>query len=268
MLKLRILSALVAISLVVYIIFDSTDVQFKVITLFVVGLAAWEWGKLAGFNSIAAKLLYSLVVTACAYGSHLLPTNYVIEISMAAWLLYAVFVFAYPKLTDIWSIGPYFRMVAGIVTLSSFWLSLHVSAIMHMRSALLVLLVLVWGVDSGAYFSGRQWGKKKLLPNVSPGKTRAGFWGGMLTVIPVMAISGVLMEWPLEDFLPMFLLGFVVALFAVFGDLFESMLKRQAGVKDSGNIMPGHGGLLDRIDALIAAAPVYALGVKYILMVS
>ena len=121
------------------------------------------------------------------------------------------------------------------------------------------LLMLIWVADIGAYFAGRRWGRRKLAPTISPGKTWEGVWGAAAAAAAFAlvgaAVLGVGSRWP----------GFVAVcmvtvVFSIVGDLFESMLKRQRGVKDSGSLVPGHGGVLDRLDSLLAAAPVFLLG--------
>jgi phosphatidate cytidylyltransferase len=119
---------------------------------------------------------------------------------------------------------------------------------------------LVWGADTGAYFVGRAFGKNKLAPKVSPGKTIEGMVGGLLTTSVLIVAVAVYRDLPLIRMVAFIGLSLFTVLASVLGDLVESMVKRQAGVKDSGNIFPGHGGALDRIDSLTAAAPIFALG--------
>jgi phosphatidate cytidylyltransferase len=123
---------------------------------------------------------------------------------------------------------------------------------------ILAVMVLVWGADIGAYFSGRRFGKRKLAPQVSPGKSWEGVFGGLLTTLLICVGVGIYREWSFFSVLLSVLGTVAVVLISVVGDLTESMFKRQSGVKDSSNLLPGHGGVLDRIDSLTAAIPVFA----------
>jgi phosphatidate cytidylyltransferase len=123
---------------------------------------------------------------------------------------------------------------------------------------ILAVMVLVWGADIGAYFSGRRFGKRKLAPQVSPGKSWEGVFGGLLTTLLICVGVGIYREWSFFSMLLGMFGTVAVVMISVVGDLTESMFKRQSGVKDSSNLLPGHGGVLDRIDSLTAAIPVFA----------
>lgn len=122
---------------------------------------------------------------------------------------------------------------------------------------ILLLLLLVWGADTGAYFTGRALGKRKLMPRVSPGKTLEGVYGGLVVCVVIAAIYAFFRELSLNSAVFLMLLAVLTAVASVLGDLFESMFKRERGIKDSGTLLPGHGGVLDRIDSITAAAPIF-----------
>jgi phosphatidate cytidylyltransferase len=156
---------------------------------------------------------------------------------------------------------PWVVAIMGVLALAPCWLAISV-----LREDiggpvwLLFALVIVWAMDTGAYFAGKLWGKRKLIPQVSPNKTWEGFYGGIVLVFVIAFIVCLAFRVPFYRFMTICILSVVTALFAVVGDLFESMLKRQVGVKDSGSGLPGHGGILDRMDSIIAALPIFTLG--------
>ena len=123
----------------------------------------------------------------------------------------------------------------------------------------MAVMVLVWGADIGAYFSGRKFGKRKLAPKVSPGKSWEGVFGGLLLSLVITAAVGFMRGWSISEMFAALFGAAMIVLISVVGDLTESMFKRQAGIKDSSNLLPGHGGVLDRIDSLTAAIPVFAV---------
>lgn len=149
--------------------------------------------------------------------------------------------------------------LVGLAVLVSGYLGL-MALMQDAPERLLILLSMVWTADTLAYFAGRRWGKRLLAPRISPGKTWAGAWGGLAGVVLLTLGLSLWRPGSVMPTLPEALAcGVVVAIVAIFGDLFESLLKRSCGAKDSGRLLPGHGGILDRIDSLLAAAPVYAL---------
>jgi phosphatidate cytidylyltransferase len=158
------------------------------------------------------------------------------------------------------------ELAAGVLVLAAPWgalIELHESD-PHGRALVLFFLMLVWTADSLAYFVGRRWGRTKLAPRVSPGKTREGVYGALAGAL----LWGLLLGWvsslgPSGTLAAVLLCG-VTVLISVVGDLYESLLKRRRGVKDSSHLLPGHGGMLDRVDSLTAAAPVFVLGLALI----
>lgn len=123
----------------------------------------------------------------------------------------------------------------------------------------MAVMLLVWGADIGAYFSGKRFGRRKLAVAVSPGKSWEGFYGGLASSLLLTLLAGLYFDWAARDLLLALLGAALVVAISVVGDLTESMFKRQAAIKDSSNLLPGHGGVLDRIDSLTAAVPMFAV---------
>jgi phosphatidate cytidylyltransferase len=146
------------------------------------------------------------------------------------------------------------------------WICGHGLVFLHLHygaAVLFYLLSLVWVADIGAYFIGKRFGRHKLAPSISPGKTREGLLGGLASsLLWMIVVYQASAGWGLA-LLPFLLIGVITSLSSVFGDLFESVLKREAGVKDSSRLLPGHGGVLDRIDGLLAATPVFLSGILF-----
>ncbi len=238
----------------------------------VASAAAWEWAPLSGLKGYIQRLVYVCVFLGVLVGLWVglgfreVPGRDAFQpwlgVACLFWSIAMLLVESYPGTSWIWR-SPAARSVMGLLILSATWLSAVFLLTLPGGALLMVLLVLaVAAADIGAYFTGRKWGKHKLAPKVSPGKTWEGLWGGlagvMLLTLGIVAILPEhLSHLPTESLL---LLGLALAGASVLGDLTISMVKRTSGVKDSGMLLPGHGGLLDRIDSLCAAAPVFALG--------
>lgn len=180
-------------------------------------------------------------------------------LSSVIWLLVIGWVGRYPEHTQAWY-GKGLYVMGGVILCAA------LTAIYYLWSLsawwLLYVFVLVWCADSGAYFVGRKLGKRKMSPHVSPNKSVEGLIGGLVTgVLVVLAVTfGLHADWSTAAIGVFLLLSLVTIVMSVFGDLFESMLKRHAGVKDAGLLLPGHGGVLDRIDSQLSAMPIFALG--------
>lgn len=180
-------------------------------------------------------------------------------ISAGLWLLAIRWVSQYPNGATAWY-GKHLYVIGMVI------LTAAITAIYYLWSLspwwLLYVFVLVWCADSGAYFVGRKFGKRKMSPHVSPNKSVEGLLGGLATgAVVVISVSfGLLKEWSFLAMGLFLLLSLITIIMSVFGDLLESMLKRHAGVKDAGSLLPGHGGILDRIDSQLSAVPIFALG--------
>jgi phosphatidate cytidylyltransferase len=271
MLKQRIITAvLIVLALFAALAYLSVAALSGVFALAVL-MAAWEWANLSGFVSRTGRSIY---VAVCALGMALLAwqsglyaeQNFLVlrEIFIAAclwWAIALLWVKAYPLSSGLWgSKGA--RSVMGLLVLVPAWLALsYLRSLPEGVYLILVVIGLVVAADVGAYFTGRAFGKAKLAPAVSPGKSWAGFWGGLASCLTLMAILWRIWPEGMPISLPAALgLALVTGLASVLGDLLESMIKRHRGIKDSGNLLPGHGGIMDRIDSITAAAPVFALG--------
>jgi phosphatidate cytidylyltransferase len=263
MLKERILTALVLIPLVLWCIFGAaTSIPFEAFAGAIVIVGAWEWTALmrwsnvaarAGFTAVVALSLVAMKVPELAF---IKPSLY--ALSVGFWLVALRWVIAFPESAKLWARNVVLIPV-GLILLIPAWAGL-VDLYHASPWWLMYVFGLVWGADSGAYFAGRTLGKHKLAPNVSPGKTIEGFVGGVLTTVILIISVAVYRDLTAMRLVAFLGLSLLTVLASVLGDLLESMVKRQAGVKDSGNIFPGHGGALDRIDSLTAAAPIFALG--------
>lgn len=227
------------------------------ITLFVLG-AAWEWAAFLRLQGTGPRLLYAVTIGVAAIATTLLvprfvPVTAVAALSMAWWLAAFVLILRFPV-----PLGRATAFGAGFVVLLPAWLSLVALLYTDVagRRLLLLALAMIWAADVGAYLTGRRFGRVKLAPNVSPGKTWEGVIGG-LACAGLAAAAGALALGHAPA--PAIALGLSVGAISVIGDLTVSMFKRSVGVKDSGNLFPGHGGVLDRVDSLTAAAPLFVL---------
>ncbi|MBI3898568.1 MAG: phosphatidate cytidylyltransferase [Gammaproteobacteria bacterium] len=265
MLKKRILTALVLVPPLIAALFYLPSVGVAALFGVFVGVGAWEWATLSELRGMCRV---GYVATVLAIGSALLALTFhnsdlatVVFAVAALWWLWVVV----DLRRDVSSfyharVG---KIIAGFLVLTPAWVAVSVlHAVDPQRPlALLFVLVLVGLADTAAYAAGRAFGRTKLAPSISPGKTVEGVIGALLVVLLLAYFCGtILWKWDGLDLVVWLVLAFVVALISVVGDLAESKLKRIAGVKDSGSLLPGHGGVLDRIDAITAAAPVFALG--------
>jgi phosphatidate cytidylyltransferase len=258
LLRSRITTALILAPLVILAIYLLPLPAYAVFFWLIAAAAAYEWAGLAKIAGVTGRLAYLGVLALLAAGTWFVPAYWhaVLWLGAVFWLLAALVVLAYPGSGRIVS-HPLVIIPAGLLVAWTAWLALVVIRGQPDGATwVLWLLLLVWGADIGAYFAGRRFGRVKLAPSVSPGKTWEGVCGGvaasLIIALLMLAAMGEMAVWWI----------FVVLLLAavsVFGDLFESVLKRQRGVKDSGALLPGHGGVLDRIDSLVAVLPVFAL---------
>ena len=268
MLAKRILTALILAPVVVLGTLFLSSPWFSLVIGLMTIFASWEYCKLIKLGRFSNKSFYVIVILASAFliaisPSMLAPTLF---ITSAWWLVVLFLVMNYPKSAAFLKNNMAIGLINGLFLFIPMAASL---AILHSqeRSFVLLLLLFIWAADSGAYFSGMRFGSKKLCPQVSPNKTFEGVYGGIFfaQVVAIGYVISTIQSPTSKDFLVFCFLALVVTLFSILGDLFESVLKRINDQKDSGNILPGHGGLLDRIDSLTASAPIFLLFMVFVL---
>ncbi len=262
MLKQRVITAIILTLLASLALFKATAEVWQWGILGVGFIAAWEWAGFAKLNQAWQKTLFALLTTVIGFVSfEMLSVPNIVFLTLLESMLLIYIVIGYQRSQGqlrASSVG--FVLLAGILSVVLF-----TTVMVRFRSEfsaeiLLMSLFVVWAIDTGAYFSGKSFGKTKLAIHVSPGKTWEGVWGGTLFAF-VIALTGL---WLVSATLNLSMILFAVilagiAMFSVWGDLFESVLKRQVNLKDSGRILPGHGGVLDRIDSLLIAVPMLYL---------
>lgn len=270
MLKQRVITAIILTILFLAALFGLSPAYFPLFIGVVVLIGAWEWANLSSCGAIWQRLLYVGFIgaillavcwaigmcTAAEQGLNLPVVKSLLIVACAWWALALLLVQGYPSSAILWG-HPLMRLLMGVLVLVPTWLALVYVRFQPQGAWLVVMIAaIVAAADIGGYFTGRKFGKRKLAQAVSPGKTLEGFAGGLVSNLILGAVIAYLSGSNI-----CLLLAIVIptSLFSVLGDLLESMVKRHAGVKDSGVILPGHGGILDRVDSITAAAPVFAL---------
>lgn len=277
MLKQRIVTAIALAIAFLSALFGLDAQQFALFAGLAIGIGAWEWSGLSGLQHPFARLacplvlglMMALIFVTCGFAGGDVDLERVRSLLLAGaiwWALALLWVQGYPSSAILWgSIAA--RLAMGVMVLLPAWLGMVVLTHFDEGEWLILLVVLVVAcADVGAYFSGRAFGRHKLAPAVSPGKTLEGLFGGLVTVLIVASLFLLFTPGHHDHWWQWAVIVAVTALASVLGDLLESMVKRQRGVKDSGVILPGHGGLLDRIDSLTAALPVFSL--LYLLLIA
>lgn len=249
MLRQRILTAMILIPLALWILLYASISVFFGAALIVAMLISWEWALLMGYPArwmrlTIATVFFALVILLgyCL----IIPITWLMLLSLIIIGIIFLGILVYPTGTYYWS-HPVPIFMGGVLLSSAFFYSaLH----LQMGHALLAVMVLVWAADIGAYAVGKLWGTHRLIPLVSPGKSIEGLIGG---IIASVVVACMILGWSVFTVV----MAMTVSVVSVIGDLLISMLKRQQGLKDTGSLLPGHGGILDRIDSLIPAVTVY-----------
>ncbi len=261
MLKTRLLTAAVLIPLVIWGVLALPTLYFSVLVALIVAQAAWEWSALAGIARVFWRALYVTLLLLALWGISTVAPAVVLTLAVAGWLLAAVTELRHPVGITLLS-RRNVAAVAGLWVLAPAWFAVaHLHALPEQGPYwVLFLMALIWSADGAAYFAGRRWGKARLAPSISPGKTWAGVGGALAATLLMAPVAGIVTGLAQPRLTWFIVLCLATVVFSIVGDLFESIYKRIRGVKDSGRLLPGHGGMLDRIDSLTAAAPVFVLG--------
>ncbi|MEI8029774.1 MAG: phosphatidate cytidylyltransferase [Comamonadaceae bacterium] len=273
MLKQRVITALVLLLILLPALFYRSPTPFCVIALLLIAAGAWEWARLNGFGQHASLLSGIAGGAVCMvtwwFGMLERPLVLLWIVAGSAWVLTGAWVLH--RGVSSWSgHAPLVRLVWGVVALWLAWLAVAQAKVIGVNY-LLSILVLVWVADIFAYFAGRAWGgrfsRSKLAPSISPGKSWEGVWGGMAGVLALsfvwlwidgrwaISIPSLYSRLGMRGWWWLMISVVFLSAMSVVGDLFESLVKRSAGVKDSSGLLPGHGGVLDRVDALLPTLP-------------
>ena len=289
MLRQRIITALVLLAVVVGGLLFLPLHYFSVAILVLVYLMSLEWGKLSGISHSTSISLYALFISVINMGFWYFsddivfwpspswplrfmwdPGMIILSLSVVAVFISLFIVIFYSVLRKWWA-TIFTRCLLGAMLLPAFFVALvSIRNIAYLEDSyvgaklLLLMFFIIWSADTGAYFVGKYFGRRALASNLSPNKTWEGALGGVLLSILVAWGASVSFGLSIQNSFIYFIVIASLAALSVFGDLFESALKRETGYKDSGNLLPGHGGLLDRLDSTIVVAPVYFLSFSYL----
>ena len=285
MLLQRVITASVLAPLVALAIFKLPHVYFSVIWGIIILAAAWEWANLADVKSVLAKVVFLLVMLVpmvlLHFWTQLLEilaqlTNWpdirnysgVIESLMIPAVLFWFWVMlrirkSGAELLEL-KLSQFKKLLIGGLVLFAAWFFLSRLIVLESPAMTMYLFLLIWAADIAAYFAGKKFGITKLAIDISPGKTLEGMYGALAVAVVMGLIFTLSFGFSILSIIDFVLLSVITVLVSIYGDLFFSAAKRIRGVKDSGTILPGHGGLLDRLDSVIAAIPVFYAGVWFI----
>lgn len=270
MLRQRTITALVLAPLAIAAVVLLPTVVIATLTACVLLLAFWEWTRLAGYRQpqfrlvLVAGLGALFGLSARIHNPELLWTT--ICVGAAWWLVSLLWLGRFTFAAAPTRGNSLIKLLAGLLAIVPAWCAaiwLHAHEPWGLR--LLLALLVIWSADIGAYFVGSHLGGRKLAPRISPGKTWAGVYGALAASALVAGVGSLLIDRDMAAAAAMVGIAVIAVAASIVGDLFESLLKRHARIKDSGRLFPGHGGLLDRLDSVFAALPVFALGVALLM---
>ncbi len=282
MLLQRIITASILAPLIILAVFKLDSLQFPIFWGVIILIAGWEWVDLAGISKIYQKILFLILLAFAMLGIH--SWTWILELAahllnwpeirnysgliewtvippIIAWFVIMILIRNKPKQLLALKLKTRYKSLFGWFFLLAAWMFLVRLKILYGPEMVVYFLLLIWAADIAAYFAGKKFGVTKLAPDISPGKTVEGMYAALVSAVVCAIVLGLIYGFPplmISDFA---LLSILTVLISIYGDLFFSYTKRIRGVKDSGRLLPGHGGLLDRIDSLIAAAPLFYAGI-------
>ncbi len=261
-LKQRFITAFVLIAAVLICVLLLPNIWFAVVGLiFFVSVSGWEWSRLVSLEGFHRGLFVAWLLLVAYFAYRWSDFQWVVMVFGLVWWAFVLVLLAiYEQGTTLYQENKWLLRVSAFFVLIPAWVALISLHKLH-PSLVIYLIALVAMADSGAYFAGKAFGKNKLAPELSPGKTREGMFGGLIGATLLSILGAWYFALPIQDWFYFIVLSMIVAVMSVAGDLFESLMKREVGLKDSGNILPGHGGMLDRVDGLLAALPIFTMGI-------
>lgn len=272
MLRQRVITALIMAGLFLAAVAFLTIPWLALLIGILVCLGGWEWSRLSGWEMPPLRALYVLVLALllialyqyCSLGAapQREQVQPILGLACLWWSIALLWIKGYPGSAVFWRTR-FMRNLMGLLILAPAWMAaIYLLSFPRGGGLIVVMVLIVASADIGAYFAGKAWGRHKLIEAVSPKKTWEGFWGGMAVcaLLAVLLWSQLPNQQAHVSLVAVLVVALATALASVVGDLSVSMVKREAGAKDSGSLLPGHGGVLDRLDSLCGAAPVFALG--------
>ena len=278
MLLKRIITASVLASLIALAVFKLPMEYFSLVIGLITLLGAWEWSNLAGVTSLVKRILFLSVLILPMLGiqfwTQILELvaqaldwpdvrdysgilEWLVIAPVLFWILVMILIRKTPTGVLNLKLKTRYKVLLGWFVLLSAWMFLSRLRAFYGTEMTMYFLILIWAADISAYVAGKKWGKTKLAPEISPGKTVAGMYGALVSGLVCAVVLSLIYGFQLMIATDFVLLSVLAVLVSIYGDLFFSVVKRQHGVKDTGSLLPGHGGILDRIDSLIAAIPFF-----------
>ncbi|MCK4494535.1 MAG: phosphatidate cytidylyltransferase [Methylococcales bacterium] len=285
MLAQRIMTASILATLIISSVIFLPSLAFSFVIAIVILLGAWEWTHLINLNNLKLRIsflislafpiigialwtqfleLIALIFEWPAVREYSGILEWLVILPVLFWVMLMILIRQLPATLVKIQLKQRYQALIGWFVLLMAWMFLSRLRALYGTDMVLYFMILIWSADISAYFAGKKYGKEKLSPEISPGKTVQGVYGALTSAVVCGLILGLIFQFSWMSIIDFILLSVLTTLISVYGDLFFSLVKRQRGVKDSGFIVPGHGGVLDRIDSMIAAAPFFYAGIVLI----